>query len=244
MTSDTQQYPVTDLGPAADPDLDPRFDQVQGAGGYHPKQVDSWIARILTRLHDAERQVAHFGHDAEQTLAKAAESPQATRLVADLMRMAAEELAGQKAEADQSAAQLRSDAEDAARQLLADAREEADKVAAGAREQAEIALEGARAEAKRMTDQAAAHSAAVSEGAAQRLQDMEGRLGEARRRMQQYHDTTGKILSADADRGTLGADVEQTLSAAGQPPLPATPSVAAVEAPPEIAPAEAPAAAG
>jgi hypothetical protein len=227
--TDTQQYPaVADAEP--DPQLNPRFDQTPD-GGYHPGQVDGWISGIVGRLHTAEQHLTHFGQDAEQALVKAAESPAATKLVAELMQMAAKELADLRAEAEQAAAKLVSDARADAGQLLDQAREEAGRVAAGAREQADIALEGGRAEAKRMTDEAAAHSAAVSEDAARRLQDLEGRYAEARRRMQQYHDTTGKILDADAQRGTLSDGVRELLATAGHPALPATPAIAAVEAP-------------
>jgi len=221
--TDTQQYPAALPEAEADPQLNPQFDQTPD-GGYHPGQVDGWISGIVSRLRGAEQHLAHFGQDAEQALVKAAESPAATK-------MAAKELADLRAEAEQAAAKLVSDARADAGQLLDQARDEADKVAAGAREQADIALEGGRAEAKRMTDEAAAHSAAVSEDAARRLQDLEGRYAEARRRMQQYHDTTGKILEADAQRGTLSEGVQELLATAGHPALPATPSIAAVEAP-------------
>lgn len=208
----------------------PAFDAVRN--GYHPDQVDSFIDRMMKRLHEAEQRLAEVGREAGHVLAEAASSPQATRLISDLMRLAADEVLQNKAAADAQVAQVLSDARAEAAEILQAARDEADRVSAGAREQSETVLNGARAEARRMTGEAAAHSAAVSEAAGKRLQLMMDQHAEGIRRMTEVHEVTGQLLKADAERGGLDEEVQRALTGAGHQALP-LPEGAAAAAPEE-----------
>jgi len=219
MSTGDNAQPTGPAGTAVQPVIHdpalPAFEETDG--GYHKGQVDDFIHRLLSRLRQLEQ---HVGHEAGTILKTAARSPEAPKLVSDLMKLAAAEVTQNQAAAEAEVAQVLADARIEAEQILQAARDESDRVAAGAREQSETVLTGARAEARRMTSEAAAHSAAVSEGAAQRLQVMIEQHEAARHHLAQVHEVTGRLLSADAERGGLDAEAQRALTAAGQPPLP------------------------
>jgi DivIVA domain-containing protein len=208
MTIPQPDHPAEPLGPDGHPTGElPAFERTPR--GYHPGQVDSFLREVLHRMHVAEEALARGVTEVE-------DNPRARRLVDELIQLALDEITGQKTAALAQAAQILEGARSQAGQIMATAQEESARMVSGAREQSDTLLSSARAEAKRQLDAAAAQAAAVAEGAGRRMLALTAAHEQTLTRLGEINQVTGRLLTAEDQRGDLHGEVERALG--GQAP--------------------------
>jgi DivIVA domain-containing protein len=128
--------------------------------GYSRRQVDEFIARCRSQIHDLEQRLARALHDEEglkrdlatarqQALGAKPAHEEVSERIAQILKLADDEARSQKSKAHEEIARQRNDAQAAAEKSRAEAREQAERMLTAAQEQAERAITSARAEAEK-----------------------------------------------------------------------------------------------
>ena len=128
--------------------------------GYSRRQVDEFIARCRSQIHDLEQRLARALHDEEglkrdlatarqQALGAKPAHEEVSERIAQILKLADDEARSQKSKAHEEIARLRNDAQAEAEKSRAEAREQAERMLTAAQEQAERAITSARAEAEK-----------------------------------------------------------------------------------------------
>ena len=128
--------------------------------GYSRRQVDEFIARCRSQIHDLEQRLARALHDEEglkrdlatarqQALGAKPAHEEVSERIAQILKLADDEARSQKSKAHEEIARQRNDAQAEAEKSRAEAREQAERMLTAAQEQAERAITSARAEAEK-----------------------------------------------------------------------------------------------
>ena len=128
--------------------------------GYSRRQVDEFIARCRSQIHDLEQRLARALHDEEglkrdlatarqQALGAKPAHEEVSERIAQILKLADDEARSQKSKAHEEIARQRNDAQAEAEKSRAEAREQAERMLTAAQEQAERAITSARSEAEK-----------------------------------------------------------------------------------------------
>src|SRR5580693_1248347 len=128
--------------------------------GYSRRQVDEFIARCRSQIHDLEQRLARALDDSEELkhdLATARQEAlgakpaheEVSERIAQILKLADDEARSQKSKAHEEIARQRNDAQAEAEKSRAEAREQAERMLTAAQEQAERAITSARSEAEK-----------------------------------------------------------------------------------------------
>src|SRR5580704_18132274 len=158
--------------------------------GYSRRQVDEFIARCRSQIHDLEQRLARALHDEEglkralatarqQALGAKPAHEEVSERIAQILKLADDEARSQKSKAHEEIARQRNDAQAEAEKSLT----EAERTTTDARKKSESALASAKAQAKKALDEATARATAIRDGAERRLSLLSTRHSETIKRL-------------------------------------------------------------
>src|ERR1700722_4025507 len=182
--------------------------------GYSRRQVDEFIARCRSQIHDLEQRLARALHDEEglrrdlatarqQALGAKPAHEEVSERIAQILKLADDEARSQKSKAHEDIARQRNEAQDQADKSRAEAREQAERMLTAAQEQAERAITSARAEAEKTVNSARAEAEQTTSDAKKRSEAVlagakaqaKKTLAEATARATAIHDGAERRLS-------------------------------------------------
>ena len=174
--------------------------------GYSRRQVDEFVARSRSQVHDLEERVAR-AHDetervrleltaARQGLAGKPAHEEISERVGQILKLADDEAKAQRVRAQEEIGKQREEAKKEADRIRTEAREQTERMLTAAQEQAENAIATARAEADKMRNSARLETErAINEA----TKDAENKLATAKAQAKQMMDEATVRASAIHD---------------------------------------------